>query len=161
MTAARSIANDMDDVVDSARLVVVDFFAEWCPPCRQFAPVFERAARRHSEFAFGKVDTSAHPEIAERYGIAAIPTLLVFRDGALVRRHVGALSDGGLDQLIAEADRGEDDPLAHAGRHPQPDHPLSALTQMATPVEQIRSHAALRARDHGGYRPLGDSWLDH
>jgi thioredoxin 1 len=82
-------------------IVLIDWWAEWCGPCRAFAPVFEGAAERNPDIVFAKVDTEAQPGLAGGFGIAAIPTLMVFRDGILLFQRAGALPRAGLDDLIA------------------------------------------------------------
>jgi thioredoxin len=83
-------------------IVLVDFWAEWCGPCRAFAPVYEKASERHADVVFGKVDTEAEPELAEKFQIRAIPTLMVFRDGIILFAQPGVLPGEALDRLVAE-----------------------------------------------------------
>ncbi|MDJ0333840.1 MAG: thioredoxin [Rhodoglobus sp.] len=89
------------DTVAKSGITLVDFWAEWCGPCRQFAPVFEAASEANPDVTFGKVDTEAERELSSAAGISSIPTLMAFRDGVLVFSQPGALPAPALDQVIA------------------------------------------------------------
>jgi thioredoxin 1 len=83
-------------------LVLLDWWAEWCGPCRRFAPIYEEASTRHPDVVFGKVDTEAQPGLAGEFGIRSIPTIMAFRDGILLFAQPGMLPAEILDELIGK-----------------------------------------------------------
>jgi thioredoxin 1 len=93
-----------DETVSSNDIVLVDFWASWCGPCRMFAPVFEQAAVAHANIAFAKVDTEDQPELAAAFGIMSIPTLMIFRDQIAVFSQPGALPAAALESLIEQVE---------------------------------------------------------
>ena len=86
--------------IEKTGITLVDFWAEWCGPCRMFAPIFEAASEKYPEITFGKVDTEAQQQLADEAGISSIPTLMVFRDGILLYNNPGALPAEALDEII-------------------------------------------------------------
>jgi thioredoxin 1 len=86
--------------IEKTGITLVDFWAEWCGPCRMFAPIFEAASEKYPEITFGKVDTEAEQLLANEAGISSIPTLMVFRDGILLYNNPGALPAEALDEII-------------------------------------------------------------
>ena len=89
-----------EDTVSSSGITLVDFWAEWCGPCKMFAPIYEAASEKNPDIIFGKVDTEAERALASAAGITSIPTLMAFRDGILVFSQPGALPAPALDQII-------------------------------------------------------------
>ena len=87
-------------IVAENDIVLLDFWAAWCGPCRMFAPVFERASQAHPDIVFGKVDTEAQQQLAGVFGITSIPTLVAFRGGVVVFAQPGALPGTALEELI-------------------------------------------------------------
>lgn len=93
---------NFEDTISKEGITLVDFWAEWCGPCRMFGPIFEKAAEENLDIRFGKVDTEAQQQLAGMAGITSIPTLMIFRDGILLFSQPGALPAPALNDLIGK-----------------------------------------------------------
>ena len=94
--------DNFEEVIRSNEIVLVDFWAAWCGPCRYFAPIFEASSEEHPDMVFAKVDTEAERELAAAFGIMSIPTLMVFRDQIALYAQPGALPAPALEDLISQ-----------------------------------------------------------
>ncbi|MFD6393494.1 thioredoxin [Nocardia sp. NPDC055029] len=93
---------NFDEVITGNDVVLVDFWAEWCGPCKSFAPTFEKASAQHTDVVFGKVDTEAEQGLAAAANIRSIPTIMAFREGVLVFAQPGALPPAALEDLVTQ-----------------------------------------------------------
>jgi len=91
-----------NDTINNNDIVLVDWWAAWCGPCRSFAPVFAEASERHADIVFGKIDTEAQPELSAMARITSIPTIMAFREGILIFSQPGALPGPSLEELIGK-----------------------------------------------------------
>jgi thioredoxin 1 len=94
--------DNFNEVVGGDGLVLVDFWAEWCGPCKMFGPVYEKSSEQHADITFGKVDTEAQGELAQAFQISSIPTLMAVRDGVVLYSQAGALPAASLEDLIGQ-----------------------------------------------------------
>src|ERR687893_972716 len=106
-------ADDFESTITDNDIVLVDFWADWCGPCKRFAPIYEKASEEYSDITFAKLDTDANQELSGQLGIEGIPTLMAFREGVLVFNQAGALPGPALKQVI-DAVKGLDMEEGHA-----------------------------------------------
>ncbi|MBN1543116.1 thioredoxin [candidate division KSB1 bacterium] len=93
---------NFQDTLSNNDIVMIDFWAEWCGPCKMFGPIFEKASEKHQDIAFAKVDTEKQRDLAGAFGIQSIPTLAIFRDQIMLYKNPGALPENALEDLIKQ-----------------------------------------------------------
>jgi thioredoxin 1 len=103
MSTVELTKENFDEVVSSNDFVLIDFWADWCGPCKMFAPVYDKASATHSDLVFAKVDTEAQPELAAAFQIQSIPTLMIVRDKVAIFAQPGALPAPALEDVISQA----------------------------------------------------------
>lgn len=104
MATINITAEQFPDTVQKEGIVLIDFWAEWCGPCKRFGPIFEEVSEKFPDATFGKVDTEANQELSAALQIQSIPTLMLFRDGVLLARESGLLPASALEELIGQAE---------------------------------------------------------
>ncbi|MCC3761969.1 thioredoxin [Glycomyces sp. TRM65418] len=121
--------DNFEETVTGNGIVLVDWWADWCGPCKMFAPTFEASSEKHADVVFGKIDTEDQPELSAEAGIQSIPTLMAFRDGILLYSQPGALPPAALEEIIGkvkeldmDAVRAEIEKEEAAGGHDHGDH---------------------------------------
>ena len=102
MATVELTKDNFETIVLGNNIVIIDFWASWCGPCRNFAPTYDRASEAHPDIIFGKVDTEAQTELAGYFGIRSIPTLMVFKEKVGIFQQAGALPEAALTDLIAK-----------------------------------------------------------
>jgi len=102
MATTEITSENIQTTIDGGGIVLLDFWASWCGPCRAFGPTFEAASEKHEDVVFGKIDTEAQQQLAGSLQITGIPTIMAFRDGILVFRQAGALPPPALEDLITQ-----------------------------------------------------------
>jgi len=102
MATVALTADNLENTIENNGIVLIDFWADWCGPCKMFGPIFEAASEKHADVTFAKCDTEAEQVVAAQFGIQSIPTVAAFRDQILIFSQPGALPEDGLEELIKQ-----------------------------------------------------------
>ncbi len=102
MATQKLTMDTLEQTLDNNDIVLIDFWAEWCGPCKMFGPIFEKASEKHDDIAFMKVDTEEDQQLAGAFGIQSIPTLAIFRDKIMIYKQPGALPENSLEDIIRQ-----------------------------------------------------------
>lgn len=102
MATENATAADFNDLISSNEIVIIDFWAPWCGPCRSFAPTYEKVSEKHTDIVFAKVNTEEEEELSNHFQIRSIPTLMIFREQVMLFAQPGLLSEGQLEEVIGK-----------------------------------------------------------
>lgn len=100
MATTEITKDNLENLIENSNILLIDFWAEWCGPCKMFGPTFEAASENNDDVVFAKCDTEAQQEVAGQFGIRSIPTLAVFKEGVMIFQQPGALPPAALDELV-------------------------------------------------------------
>jgi len=113
MATVQITSKNFAETINQGGIVLLDWWAPWCGPCRAFGPIYERASAAHPDIVFGKINTEEEPELAEQFNISSIPTLMVIRDRAMLYSEPGMMPDKALAKLIEEVKKLDMDAILH------------------------------------------------
>jgi thioredoxin len=103
MATVNLTGDNFEKTLTDNSIVILDFWASWCGPCKTFGPIFEKASEQHEDVVFGKIDTEAEQELAGSLGIRSIPTTMIFREGVLLFNQAGVLPEAGIAEVLGKA----------------------------------------------------------